>query len=210
MGRYLTPKPPKLSEEKKYDYQIRLLLAGDAATGKTTLVDQYVKDEKTVRRLDNNSIKNQTKRKVLEKNQKKISLQIVDTAGQERYRSLTPSYYCQAHGCLIVFDLTKKNTFHNVYRWSQDIHEYAPSGIRIILVGTNCLSKKREVTRERAEKFATSIGLEYVEVSTEDKLNITEPFDKLIDMIIKDLEIKSALYRLQDKEDTNKDACVIS
>ena len=81
MGRYLTPRPPKMSDDRKYDYQIRLLLVGDAFTGKSTLVNRYVEDEKTIRRLDN-SYQNIPKKKVLEKNQKKIFLQIVDTAGE--------------------------------------------------------------------------------------------------------------------------------
>lgn len=209
--RYLTCKPAKQSNGIKYDYQIRLIVVGDAATGKSTLVNRYFKDEKTMQQLDDSYQKqNLPRRKVLEKKQKKIHLQIVDTAGQERYRSLTSSYYLDSHGCLIVFDVTKENTFHSVFRWSQDLHEYAPNWVRAILVGTNCFSTKRKVSKERAENLASSIGLNYVEVSMQDNFNITEPFDKLIGTVIEYLEMKSMLYQLDEKRTITKGFCVIS
>ncbi|XP_071152043.1 uncharacterized protein, partial [Mytilus edulis] len=115
---------------------------------------------------------------------------IVHISGQERYRSLTASYYRGAHGCLIMFDLTKHHTFENVTSWLTDLRQYTtnPEKISTILVGTRCHAKRREVGKEKAEAFAEHVGLPYIEVSSEEDINVREVFDLLSDNILQTLK----------------------
>lgn len=124
-----------------------------------------------------------------------MSLNVVDTGGQEKYRSLTASYYRGANGCLVLYDVTRESSFDSITYWLHDLKEYTSQPkISTIIVGTKChvAPEKREVTFERATKFAESLGLPYMEVSAEEGINVTEVFEKLADLIIENLEKSQA------------------
>lgn len=121
---------------------------------------------------------------------KHLQMKITDTGGQEKFRSLTASYYRGAHGCLVLFDVTKETTFNNLEYWLHDLKEYSTHPeISTIIVGTKChvSPEERQVTYERALKFAESVGLPYMEVSAEEGKNVTEVFERLADIIIEKL-----------------------
>ena len=82
-----------------------------------------------------NSIGVDFKLKNIEIDGKKIKLQIWDTAGEERFRTITTSYYKGAHAILIVFDITEKDSFDHVKNWVEDIDKFAKQGVLRILVG---------------------------------------------------------------------------
>jgi Ras-related protein Rab-11A len=67
---------------------------------------------------------------------KTIKAQIWDTAGQERYRAITSAYYRGAVGALLIYDITKKQTFENIQRWLRELRDHADSNIVIMMVGT--------------------------------------------------------------------------
>jgi Ras-related protein Rab-11A len=67
---------------------------------------------------------------------KTIKAHIWDTAGQERYRAITSAYYRGAVGALLVYDITKKQTFENIQRWLRELRDHADSNIVIMMVGT--------------------------------------------------------------------------
>ncbi|XP_033747690.1 ras-related protein Rab-3C-like isoform X3 [Pecten maximus] len=118
-------------------------------------------------------------------------------AGQERYRSLTSSYYRGTHGCLILFDVTKGHTFESVQSWYSDLEAYctSPEMISTILVGNNCDSEEREIPKEKAEKLAEHIGIPYMEVYSDNSHTVSDVFEALADMIIDK-------YRLHPSLDT--------
>jgi Ras-related protein Rab-43 len=97
---------------------------------------------------------------------KRIKLQIWDTAGQERFRTITQSYYRSAHGVLIVYDVTKRDTYESIRRWLDDAMKYnAGSATIVLLIGNKAdLPEHRQVHGAEAQELARR--LEIVDYST--------------------------------------------
>ncbi len=124
-----------------------------------------------------NSIGVDFKLKNIEIDSKKIKLQIWDTAGQERFKTITTSYYKGAHAILIVFDITDRDSFDHVRNWMADIDKFAKEGVLRILVGNKCdLEQNRKVRKEEAEEIAKKYGINYIETSAKDTINIDDLF----------------------------------
>ena len=124
-----------------------------------------------------NSIGVDFKLKNIEIEGKKVKLQIWDTAGEERFRTITTSYYKGAHAILIVFDITEKDSFDHVKNWVADIDKFAKQGVLRILVGNKCdLEKQRIISKEEANELAEKLGIKYIETSAKDTINIETLF----------------------------------
>ena len=122
--------------------------------------------------------------RTVEQEGKTIKLQIWDTAGQERFRTITSSYYRGAHGIIVVFDVTDMESFNNVKQWLHEIDRYASEGVNKLLVGNKCdLEGQRSVTTEQAREFAESLGIEYLETSAKDRVNVEEAFTTMASQI---------------------------
>ncbi|KXN71355.1 putative ras-related protein rab-2, partial [Conidiobolus coronatus NRRL 28638] len=108
---------------------------------------------------------------------KQIKLQIWDTAGQESFRSITRSYYRGAAGALLVYDVTRRETFQHIGSWLAGAREHSSQNTTIMLIGNKSdLDSKREVTREEGEKFAKENGLIFMETSAKTAQNVEDAF----------------------------------
>jgi len=118
-----------------------------------------------------------------------VKLQCWDTAGTESFRSITRSYYRGAAGCLLVYDVTSRNSFTNARSWLADVREHADPHLTCILVGNKVdlvsespdgsgSSKHREVTTEEAQIWAQEQGLLFVEASAKSGLNVEHAFEQ--------------------------------
>eukprot|EP01119_Soliformovum_irregulare_P005071 TRINITY_DN1644_c0_g1_i1.p1 TRINITY_DN1644_c0_g1~~TRINITY_DN1644_c0_g1_i1.p1 ORF type:complete len:136 (+),score=38.41 TRINITY_DN1644_c0_g1_i1:316-723(+) len=106
-----------------------------------------------------------------------IKLQIWDTAGQEKFRSITRSYYRGTTGAILVYDITRRETFDRLSEWLEDCRKYANENIVIMLIGNKCdLQEKRQISREEGEKFAKDNGLFFLEASARTDENVDEAF----------------------------------
>ncbi len=105
-------------------------------------------------------------------------------AGSEAFKSITRTYYKGVAGALLVFDITRADTFQNVANWLDEIHENASSKISLVLVGNKAdMGDKRAVPFEEAKTFAENNGMSYVETSAKTGMNVGEAFQKITDMI---------------------------
>lgn len=112
---------------------------------------------------------------------KTIKAQIWDTTGQERYRAITSAYYRGAVGALIVYDITKTQTFENVQRWLRELRDHADSNIVIMMIGNKSdLNHLRSVSPEDAQHFAEKEGLSFLETSALEALNIENAFQTVL------------------------------
>nr|XP_012422805.1 PREDICTED: ras-related protein Rab-12 isoform X2 [Odobenus rosmarus divergens] len=129
--------------------------------------------------------------KTVELRGKKIRLQIWDTAGQERFNSITSAYYRSAKGIILVYDITKKETFDDLPKWMKMIDKYASEDAELLLVGNKLdCETDREITRQQGEKFAQQItGMRFCEASAKDNFNVDEIFLKLVDDILKKMPL---------------------
>ncbi|KAI3856986.1 hypothetical protein MKX03_019046 [Papaver bracteatum] len=108
---------------------------------------------------------------------KPIKLQIWDTAGQEAFRSITRSYYRATAGALLVYDITRRETFNHLASWLEDARQYADANMTIMLIGNKCdLSHRRAVSTEEGAQFAKEHGLIFMEASAKTALNVGEAF----------------------------------
>lgn len=165
-------------KEEQYDYLFKILIVGDSATGKSSILLRFSDD--TYDESYISTIGVDFKIRTMKQGDKIIKLQIWDTAGQERFRTITSSYYRGSHGIIIVFDISDLESFKNVKKWFQEIDRYSRKDVCRILVGNKCdLKNKREVDRERAETFATQNGMEYFETSAKDNININLIFEAI-------------------------------
>lgn len=108
---------------------------------------------------------------------KQIKLQIWDTAGQEAFRSITRSYYRGAAGALLVYDITRRDTFNHLTTWLEDARQHSNSNMVIMLIGNKSdLETRREVKKEEGEAFAREHGLIFMETSAKTAANVEEAF----------------------------------
>ena len=97
--------------------------------------------------------------------------------GQERFRTITSSYYRGAHGIIIVYDVTDQDTFINVKQWLSEIDRYASENVCKLLVGNKCdLTSKKVVDRSTAEEYAQSLNIPFIETSAKSSINVEKAF----------------------------------
>ncbi|EGR31311.1 rab2 gtpase, putative, partial [Ichthyophthirius multifiliis] len=115
---------------------------------------------------------------------KNIKIQIWDTAGQECFRSITRSYYRSAAGALLVFDITRKDSFQNIGRWLEEAKQNGNPHLSFVLIGNKCdLEDQRQVSVEEAQNFAKENNLLFLEASAKTSQNIEEAFHQNAKMI---------------------------
>ena len=112
---------------------------------------------------------------------KTIKAQIWDTAGQERYRAITSAYYRGAVGALLMYDISKGDSYENVSRWLTELREHADPQIVIMLVGNKSdLKHLRAVPTEEAKAFAAENNLLFIETSALDASNVELAFQNIL------------------------------
>lgn len=144
--------------------------------------------------------------------QKHMKLSLWDTAGQETYKSITRSYFRGASGALLVFDISRKNTFLSVTSWLHDLRQIAEEGIIVVLVGNKSdlanastvsdqdqdAENKRQVSKEEAEEWCKANGvMEYVETSAKSGEGVERAFLEVAERIYQNIE--AGKYDLNDR-----------
>lgn len=107
-------------EEQTEDYLFKIVLVGDSAVGKSNLLARFARDEFYPNSKSTIGVEFQTQK--MEINGKEVKAQIWDTAGQERFRAVTSAYYRGAVGALLVYDISRRQTFESVTRWLNELH----------------------------------------------------------------------------------------
>lgn len=123
---------------------------------------------------------------------KRIKLTIWDTAGQERFRTLTSSYYRGAQGVVMVYDVTRRDSFENLEQWLKEVKMYSPNngeGVVKLLVGNKIDLAERQVHREEAEAWARSQGMLFLEASAKTRTGIKQCFMEVVQKIVEDPEL---------------------
>ncbi|XP_067931346.1 ras-related protein Rab-3A-like [Watersipora subatra] len=193
----ITTKPPSSfsdyrwrkedAADQNFDYMFKLLIIGNSSVGKTSFLFRYADDTFTSAFVSTVGIDFKVKT-VCHKN-RRIKLQIWDTAGQERYRTITTAYYRGAMGFLIMYDITSEESFNATQDWCTQISTYSWESPQVLLIGNKCdLAEERVVTKERGYQLANQLGLEFFETSAKDNINVSQVFDRLVDMICKRMD----------------------
>ena len=163
----------------KEDYKIKIIVVGDSGVGKTNLINRFASDK-----FDTNSkatIGVEFVYKTLKINKEIIKVEVWDTAGEERYRSITSSYYKGANGAIIVYDLTDEESFKNVESWMNEVIKKGKQNMQFLLVGNKKdLINDRVVTEQKGIDKAKELNMNLFEASALEKDNVNEAFNFLI------------------------------
>ena len=191
------------NSEGSRNYQIlfKVILIGDSGIGKTSIINRYVNNIYTEKYLCTIGVDFLTKSFEIE--DVNIKLQIWDTAGMERYRQITTSYYRGANAAVIAFDLTNRKSFENIKKWINLYYEYSNPLISksITIVGNKSdLIAERSVKSEEIEELLKiNTGFSYEEVSAKTGENIDSIFDKIALRLFKELKTTGNLLDIKDK-----------
>ena len=180
-----------------YDYLFKVLLIGDSGVGKSSILSRFVDEIYTDVYISTVGV--DFKIKTIDLHNQICKIQVWDTAGQERFKSITSVYYKGANGCIIVYDITDKKTFENVYTWISELERYGPEKIPILLVGNKSdMEKKREVSELEGFSLAKELNIEFMETSAKNNLNIDMGFTFLTELIKKRQMSKTRIQKEHD------------
>ncbi|XP_057978712.1 ras-related protein RABA4c [Malania oleifera] len=174
---------------QKIDYVFKIVLIGDSAVGKSQMLARFARNEFSLDSKATIGVEFQTRTLVID--HKTVKAQIWDTAGQERYRAVTSAYYRGAVGAMLVYDITKRQSFDHVARWLEELRGHADKNIVIMLVGNKSdLGTLRAVPTEDAKEFAQGENLFFIETSALEATNIETAF----------LTVLTEIYRIVSKK----------
>jgi Ras-related protein Rab-2A len=172
----------------KVKYIFKVIVVGDVGVGKSNLMwqfskDKFFKDHESTVGVDFSS------RAITLSDNTPVHIQVFDTAGQERYKSITLSYFRGAAGCLLVYDITRRETFEHVETWLSLVREKTHQS-KMILIGNKCdLDHKREITSEQGQTLAQRHGLLFLETSAKTAHHVHDAFLQLGDEIFRSLPL---------------------
>ncbi len=193
-------------EQKEFIYKI--LLLGDSSVGKTCFLMRYI--DNTFQDIHMSTIGLDYKLKNVQlENGKMVKIQLWDTAGQDRFRSITKNYYKGAHGIILIYDITENKTFENVKNWMNQIKEEVSDKVTIVLVGNKIdVEEHRKVKTEQGESMAKDFGIMFFECSAKTGENINGIFNSLVRKVV-DNFAKSAEsgQKLKNKKKKGKGCC---
>ncbi|KAK6933460.1 Small GTPase [Dillenia turbinata] len=176
-----------------YDLSFKILLVGDSGVGKSSLLLSFISNS----RLHDLSptIGVDFKIKLLYVGGKRLKLTIWDTAGQERFGALISSYYRGAHGIVLVYDVTRRETFTNLSEiWAKEVELYSTNRDCIKVLVGNKVDKdsQRAVSREEGIALAREHKCSFLECSAKTRENVHQCFKELI---LKILEVPSLVEK---------------
>ncbi|KAK7266831.1 hypothetical protein RIF29_19488 [Crotalaria pallida] len=170
-----------------YDYLFKYIIIGDTGVGKSCLLLQFT--DKRFQPVHDLTIGVEFGARMVTIDSRPIKLQIWDTAGQESFRSITRSYYRGAAGALLVYDITRRETFNHLASWLEDARQHANPNMTIMLIGNKCdLSHRRAVSKEEGEQFAKENGLLFLEASARTAQNVEEAFIRTAGKILQNIQ----------------------
>ena len=173
-------------QQKDKAQRIKFLVLGESTIGKSCLIERYINN--TFKENYIATIGMDIRQKRLDINNIDVFLTINDTAGQERFRSLTKMVYKNTDGILVGFDLTKPKTLEQVEFWINQIesNKTKDSSISLVLFGNKCDMKEEiQVKEEDIEKIKEKYNLRYYETSAKDGTNVQNIFEYLAKIVLK-------------------------
>ncbi len=159
--------------------KFKIIFIGESSVGKTSIINRFLKDIF----FENYecTISAEQKKKILKLDKNNVAeLEIWDTAGEERFRTITKQFYQDAYGAFIIYDITNRESYKRIENWIKDINQSAPTDIVIGIVGNkNDIKNKRVIEYEEAESYSNENNALFFEVSAKNGNNIDAAFQQM-------------------------------
>ena len=185
-----------MDSNSEFELTIKLLIVGDSTVGKTNFIYKFTDDKFKENYFASTGI--DLKTTSIKIDGKNIKLHLWDTAGQEKYKSMTKSLFLKAQGIIALFDVTNESSFINLKNWLALIEEECNPDMPIIIVGNKIdLVNKRVIEKEKAMDYANQKKIEYLETSSKTGENIIKAITLLSEQILENSEsIDDVSFRL--------------
>eukprot|EP00298_Acanthocystis_sp_HF-20_P019850 c24310_g1_i1.p1 GENE.c24310_g1_i1~~c24310_g1_i1.p1 ORF type:complete len:201 (-),score=70.43 c24310_g1_i1:89-691(-) len=172
-----------MATETQFDATVKILLVGDSAVGKSSLLLRFSDNSFTPSFITTIGI--DFKIRTIDADGKRIKLQVWDTAGQERFKTITTAYFRGAMGVLLLYDITREESFTNIESWMLSVRQNAPVDVQLVLVANKCdLEAERKITKARGEALAKQYNIPFFETSAKTSQNVEAVFTKITKLIL--------------------------
>ena len=189
--------------QSSFDYFLKIIIVGDSSVGKTNFIFRFI--DGTFNKIYQPTIGIDYKSiiKVLPKSKQKVKIQFWDTAGQERYKSLNKIYFQRVQGIILMYDITKRESFENLDSWRNLIFDNVDN-IPVALIGNklDIADEKRIVEVEEGKSFADENGFLFYETSALNGKNVSNAIYSLCEKIIGSLE-RTLSFNINNSETFN-------
>ena len=183
------------NSQYEYSYSVKFIIVGDSSVGKSNILLRFSRNIFDSGHQATLGIEFANKHLIY--NNTDYLVQIWDTAGQENFRSVTRAYYKASAVAMVVYDITKEESFEHIKTWLSDCKELAPNTVLLVLVGNKTdLEEQRVISKERGENLAKENNMLFFETSAKLGDGIEQAFQKSIEAV--DQRIRSGYYNLSD------------
>lgn len=160
-----------------YSYLLKYIIVGDSSVGKSNLLSKFAHNKFADSYEATIGVEFDVKN--LEINEKIFRIQIWDTAGQENFKSITKAYYKNCVCAMVVYDITKRQTFDNIQTWLDDVRNESPKNALIILIGNKIdLYQERQISYDEGNDFAKKNEILFAETSAKTGEGVDDIFRK--------------------------------
>jgi small GTP-binding protein len=204
----------KKNDKNNEEIQMKFLLIGEQAVGKSSLINQYIEGKFEENLLCAAGL--DLKKKIIKINDKSVKLMIYDSAGHERFRTLSKNQINSSKGILIVYDVTEKESFEALNFWMKSFKENANKDAICLIIGNKIdLKEKRIIDYNEGKNFAEKYGVKFIETSAKSAEGVNEAFysvakeiyDNEKNLTMNDILIENK-YDRKKKDNKEKKSCI--
>ncbi len=177
--------------DANYDLTLKLLVVGDSSVGKTNFVMRLINNEFSKNYMTTSGI--DLKATDIEIKNKKIHIQLWDTAGQEKYKAITKNLFLKVMGALIIYDITNEASYNNLKSWVKLIKEECGKHMQLIILGNKSdLDAQRKISKDEAINYAKEQKIDYIETSSKTGENVKKAVTMICENILENKEINDS------------------
>lgn len=197
-------------DNKKKNHIFKIILVGNSGVGKSNLMNVFMGNNFNSKSRSTIGIEYAVKNYIINNNNYEV--QIWDTAGQEKYKSLTRVYYRSASGIILVFDKSNRTSFECLNRWLEDIYNLTDNP-EIILAGNKCdLIDHFQIPDDEINYFCKVNNIQFIETSAKNNYNVNNLFDTIVNSLVKknNSSIRKNTILNSNNSDEKENKCICS
>jgi Ras-related protein Rab-8A len=176
-----------MNHHRLQELRIKLLIIGDSGGGKSAILQRFTQNEFVTSHITTIGIDFQTKSMIIDGSA--VKLMCFDTAGQCRFRTITEAYYRGADGVIMVYDVTRKESFDNISYWVRNLEQHSSNNIPKVLVGNKTdQTFEKIVTTSDGQALATTHDMPFFETSAKTGENVDATFTTLAKTILNKMQ----------------------